>query len=78
MPINHGPAILRWWQHLERQPGGLAAFEQSHTVSTMLFGCHRWLSTNGKDASEEERRSIEAIRAELEDWMIQRGLQYTL
>jgi hypothetical protein len=78
MPTNHAPAIIRWREQLDRQPGGLAAFEQSSTVSTILFGCHRWLDTHAQAASEEERSQIESIVAELEEWMRQRGKIFTL
>lgn len=75
MPQNFAPAIIRWRDHLETQPGGLSAFDQSYTVSTMLFGCHRYLAAHAPDVSPEKDR-IEAIRGELEGWMRERGYVY--
>lgn len=75
MPNHFASAIIRWRDHLESQPGGLSAFEQSYTVSTMLFGCHRYLSAHEADASAEKER-IETIKGELEAWMLDRGYVY--
>jgi hypothetical protein len=61
---------------LDSQPGGFGEFDQSHTVSTMLFGCHRYLEAHGTEVSPEKER-IEAIMAELEAWMAERGHSYT-
>ena len=76
MPKNHAPAIITWWEHLQLQPGGLEAFDQSQTVSTMLFGCHRSLETQALAEDLDTRARIEAIRDELEAWMRQRNLAF--
>lgn len=75
MPKHFASAIIRWRDHLESQPGGLPAFDQSYTVSTMLFGCHRYLAAYATDASSEKER-IETIKGELETWMRERGYVY--
>lgn len=75
MPQNFASAIIRWRDHLDSRPGGLSAFDQSYTVSTMLFGCHRYLEAHGAHATPEKDR-IEAIKGELEAWMRERGCVY--
>ena len=76
MAVNAAAAIISWREHLEQHGGGLASYEQSFTVSTMLFGCHRWLDRHGVDAPPAQAERIAEIRHELEDWMVQRGLTY--
>src|SRR5690554_2167129 len=49
---NHAPAIVHWWTQVKKD-GGLAAVNQSATVSTMLFGCHRWLELHADQSSAE-------------------------
>ena len=77
MPPNHASAIIRWRNHLDELGGGLEAFDQSATVSTMLFGCHSWLKHHAGMASAEEAATMQRIKAELEEWMRMRGLSYT-
>jgi hypothetical protein len=75
MPKHFASAIIRWRDHLDSQTGGLGGFDQSYTVSTMLFGCHRYLEAHGTEVSPEKER-IDAIKAELEAWMAERGYSY--
>lgn len=77
MPPNHASPIIRWRDQLDRLGGGLEAFDQSPTVSTMLFGCHSWLKHHAGTASAEEAATMKRIKAELETWMSVRGLSYT-
>jgi len=77
MPPNHASAIIRWRDQLDRLGEGLEAFEQSATVSTMLFGCHSWLKHHADAAPADEATRIEGIRIELEQWMKVRGLSFT-
>jgi hypothetical protein len=56
--------------------GGLSIVEQSATVSTMLFGCHRWMTVHSHLSSAEEVSKIEAIKRELENWMTTRGKSF--
>lgn len=69
-------AIRRWRQQVSDLPGGLEAFEQPQTVSTMLFGCYRWLESGGAELRSEEKSEIEAIVVELEEWMSRRGVKF--
>lgn len=73
MPTNHAAAILAWRSHVDNQPGGLETFDQSSTVSTMLFACNTWLSQYADMANEIEVDRITLIKSELEAWMIARG-----
>lgn len=77
MSKNHAAAILRWREQVEQYFGGVESFDQSATISTMLFGCQSWLRVHAAGASEAEIRQIEAIKAELEDWLERRGLVFT-
>ena len=77
MRPNHASAIIRWRDQLDELGGGLEAFDQSATVSTMLFGCHSWLAHYAGTASPDEVARMERIGDELEDWMSGRGLTYT-
>lgn len=77
MPPNHAIAIIRWRDQLDELGGGLEAFDQSATVSTMLFGCHSWLKHHAQTSSDDERARMELIKAELEQWMSVRGLLYS-
>ena len=77
MPPNHASAIIRWRDQLDELGGGLVAFDQSATVSTMLFGCHSWLEHHAATASADETARMERIKAELEKWMSARGLTFT-
>lgn len=74
VPKDHAPAILRWREYVAKLYGGLDAFDQSSTISTMLFGCDRWLEEYGASEQDDTRERIKTIRAELEAWMGQRGL----
>lgn len=62
---NHASAVLRWWEQVEKE-GGLSSVKQSATVSTMLFGCHRWLELHAGQSSAAEVSEIERITSELE------------
>lgn len=73
--FNHARAILHWWEQVEKA-GGLTTIEQPATVSTMLFGCHRWLSVHSHLSSAEEVSKIEHIKRELENWMSTRGMSF--
>ena len=76
MKKDYAPAILHWREYVTKVYGGLDAFEQSSTISTMLFGCDRWLEQYGEDQQYDDTRvRIEVIRSELEAWMQQRGFQ---
>lgn len=77
MPTNHASAIIRWRDQIDELGGGLEAFDQSATVSTMLFGCHSWLKHHAGIASAGEAATMHRIKAELEAWMNARGLRYT-
>ena len=70
-------AIVRWREQLDQMGGGLAAFEQSATVSTMLFGCRRWIETKAGVAAAGDVERIQHIRDELEHWLEKRGLTFT-
>ncbi|MFD2648827.1 hypothetical protein ACFSX5_13635 [Devosia albogilva] len=70
--INHAAAILRWWEQVEAN-GGVDSVDQIATVSTMLFGCHRWLEVYAEEASPSETSRIIQIRDELEGWLSKRG-----
>ena len=69
---NHAAAILRWWDQVESN-GGLNSVDQVATVSTMLFGCYRWLEACAEDAVPWETEKITEIRDALEGWMNERG-----
>ena len=69
---NHAPAILHWWEQVEKD-GGIGTVSQSATVSTMLFGCHRWLESYGDQSSGPEVSEIRHIKDQLEHWMSARG-----
>ena len=74
MPTNaHASAILRWRETVDKQDGGLAGFQEAATISTMLFGCNRWLETQSGTAAADEMSAIEDIKSELEAWLRQRG-----
>lgn len=76
MPTStHASAIIRWRSEVEKN-GGISQFEQSATVTTMLFGCHRWLESQAATADHNVVRSIEVIKGELEQWLADRGLRY--
>lgn len=76
MPASdYAPAIRHWWAHVEKN-GGLASYEQSATVSTMLFGCNRWLELNAGKSSAQDISEIERIRDELCNWIKLRGKTY--
>lgn len=77
MTKNHAAAIFRWREQVDQISGGLATFNQSATISTMLFGCNTWLRNHADSASEAEIERIETIKAELEAWLAQRGLAFT-
>lgn len=73
MPVSNYPAAIRaWWEQVQRD-GGIAEFGQSATVSTMLFGCHRWLESNPDQSAGTEMSEILDIKDQLEDWMRLRG-----
>ena len=73
MPIfNHAPAILHCWEQVERD-GGIATVSQSATVSTMLFGCNRWLESHADQSSAPDVSEIRRIKDELEKWLSARG-----
>lgn len=76
MRANHANAIITWRSQLDRIGTGLAAFEQSSTVSAMLFGCYRCLEDPESGLSSELTAELETIKAELEEWMSKRGLKY--
>lgn len=76
MPTStHASAIIHWRSEVEKN-GGMSHFEQSATVTTMLFGCHRWLEFHAATADHDVVRSIEAIKNELEQWLADRGQRY--
>lgn len=77
MPANHASAIIRWREQLDELGGGREDFDQSATVSTMLFGCHSWVKHHAGTAPADEKASMERIKAELEEWMSARGLTYS-
>lgn len=77
MPPNHAAAIIRWRDQLDELGEGLEAFEQSATVSTMLFGCHSWFKHHADTALPEDANRMERINAELENWMSVRGHTFT-
>ena len=76
MPPNYASAIIRWRDQLDQLGGGLEAFDQPATVSTMLFGCLTWRQHYAATASADESARVERIKAELENWMSARGLTY--
>lgn len=77
MPASdYAPAIRHWWAHVEKN-GGLASYEQSATVSTMLFGCNRWLELNAGNSSAQDISEIERIKDELHNWIKLRGKTYS-
>ena len=60
-------AILRW-----RQYAGPADTWSSAAVSTILFGCQRWMETNGLTSDKATREQILAIKHELDAWVDRR------
>jgi hypothetical protein len=77
MPSNHASAILRWYQHIQQQPDGLAG-AASATVTTMLFGCHHWLEHHSGSAAPDTLDRIHRVKHELETWLAERGLEYRM
>ena len=75
---DHYGAIMRWRQGVDRFEGGLASFQGSAAVSTMLFGCRQWLAVHASDGSPEDVQAIVAVHSELERWMMDRGLDPSL
>lgn len=63
---NYPSAILRWREAVERQEGELSGFEEPATISTILFGCNRWLEAQSVVAVSEDAAAIRRIKAELE------------
>lgn len=78
MPKDHFDAIVRWRDQLDRVGPGLDRFEQSATVSTMLYGCRSWLEHHGVTAETQMLERIRSIEAELTAWMAIRGRTSTI
>ena len=74
MAKDYSRAILNWRENVTKIHGGLDAFDQSPTISTMLFGCNRWLEEHEEDQHDDIRRRIVDIKSELEAWKRQRNL----
>lgn len=68
MSEKYASAILRW-----RQYAGPADTWPSAAVSTILFGCQRWLEKNGTTAAQATREQVLTIQDELEAWLAERG-----
>lgn len=77
MPKDHFDAIVRWRDQLDRVGPGLDGFEQSATISTMLYGCRSWLEHYGKTAEPQMLETIRSIEAELVAWMVARSRTFT-
>lgn len=56
-------AILRW-----RQYAGPVDTWNTAAVSTILFGCQRWIEIEGSTADQATREQVLAIQSELEAW----------
>ena len=77
VPTDYAGAVLRWREHIGRQPGGLAQFDRPETVSTMLYACHRYLETQAQDADGSPvAQRLHDVKMELQAWMRDRGLTY--
>lgn len=77
MSIRSFPsAILGWRDNIEKHQGGLDDVKETATISTMLFGCRRWLAAHGsdQDTDPEITRRLETVEAELTEWLRKRGL----
>ena len=68
MSEKYASAILRW-----RQYAGSADTWSRAAVSTILFGCQRWMEKNGPTADHVTREQILTIQSELEAWLAERG-----
>lgn len=68
MSEKYAPAILRW-----RQYAGHVDTWPSATVSTMLFGCQRWVELHSLSADEATREQVLSVKTELEVWVAQRS-----
>lgn len=77
MPRDHYAAIVRWRDQLDLAGQGLDDFEQSATVSTMIYGCRSWLEHYGTTADAAKLDRIRSIEAELTAWMANRGRTFT-
>lgn len=76
MHMDHSDAIIRWRDQLDTAGSGLEGFEQSATISTMLFGCKAWLLSHGQNADGTTMDRIRQIEAELTSWLAERGQVY--
>lgn len=74
MKTNHAAAIIRWRDQLDDLGIELTS-QKSATVSTMLFGCIRWLEANPADQSALATR-ISGIKAELEQLLADQGVPF--
>ncbi|WEJ56761.1 hypothetical protein [Devosia sp. FJ2-5-3] len=77
MPQDHSTAIIRWREQLDVVGPGLDAFDQTATVSTMLFACRSWLRNHAPAADPQMQDKIQYIDNELTSWMTDRGLAFT-
>lgn len=67
MSEKYVSAILHW-----RQYAGPADTWSGAAVSTILFGCNRWMEMNSSAADEATREQVLAIKDELEAWVVER------
>jgi hypothetical protein len=70
MSEKYASAILHW-----RQYAGSADTWSSAAVSTILFGCERWIEKNGPNADQVTRERVVTIKDELEAWLAERGAE---
>ena len=68
MSEKYAAAILRW-----RQYAGPTTTWTGAAVSTILFGCQRWIELNSTTADEATREHVLAIQDELEVWIAQQA-----
>ena len=68
MSERYASAVLRW-----RQYAGPADTWSSAAVSTILFGCERWIEKNGSTADQATREQVLTIKEELEAWVAERA-----
>jgi hypothetical protein len=63
MTKDHSAAILHWRRYAD------LVTAQRATVTTMLFGCERWLDQYPREWETTVGYQIRQIKAELEAWL---------
>lgn len=68
MSEKYASAILRW-----RQYAGPADTWSRAAVSTILFGCQRWIEKTGPTSDQDTREQVLTVKDELEAWVAERA-----